>query len=177
MAMIKMIANLLKILNSDAEPSQISLALGFALVSGLLPFISPLSLLVLFIVFLLRVNLSAYFLGTAFFTGIAYLLDSLLHSIGLALLTAAPLEGLWTVLYNSTIWRIQRFNNSVVMGGLVFGVLCFVPLVFLSNALIRRYREHVLAWVRKTHLMQAIRASKFYDIYSKVSGWGWGGQS
>ena len=175
--MIKMIANLLKILNSDADPSQISLALGFALVSGLLPFISPLNLLLLFIVFILRVNLSAYFLGTAFFTGIATLLDPLLHRIGLALLTAAPLEGLWTALYNSTIWRIQRFNNSVVMGSFVFGVLCFVPLVLLSNALIRRYREHVVAWVRKTRLMQAIRLSKFYDIYSKVSGWGWGGQA
>jgi len=60
---------------------------------------------------------------------------------------------------------------------LAFGVLCFVPLVFLSNALIRHYREHVLAWVRKTHLMQVITASKFYEVYSKVSGWGWGGQS
>ena len=170
--MLKMIAKTLKVLNSDADPSQISLALGFALVSGLLPFFSPLSLLVLFIVFLLRVNLSAYFLGTAFFTGIAYLLDPLLHRIGLALLTAAPLEGLWTALYNSTIWRIQRFNNSVVMGGVVFGVLCFVPLVLLSNVLIRRYREHVLAWVRKTRLMQMITASSFYDMYTKVSGWG-----
>jgi uncharacterized protein (TIGR03546 family) len=175
--MLKMIANLLKILNSDADPSQISMALGFALVSGLLPLISPLSMLVLFIVFLLRVNLSAYFLGTAFFAGIAYLLDPLLHRIGLALLTTAPLEGLWTALYNSTIWRIQRFNNSVVMGGLIFGILFFIPVVLLSNAMIRRYREHMLAWVRKTRLMQAFTASKFYNIYTKVSGWGWGGQS
>lgn len=175
--MIKMIANLLKILNSDADPSQISLALGFALVSGLLPFISPASLLILLIVFLLRVNLSAYLLGTAFFSGVAYFLDPLLHRIGLAILTAGPLEGLWTTLYNSTIWRIQRFNNSVVMGGLVFGILCFVPFVLLANALIQRYREHVLVWVKKSRLMQAFTASKFYDIYMKVSGWGWGGLS
>ena len=175
--MIKMVANLLKILNSDADPSQISLAFGFALVSGLLPFFSPLNLLILLVVFLLRVNLSAYLLGTAFFSGVAYLLDPLLHRIGLAILTAGPLEGLWTTLYNSTLWRIQRFNNSVVMGGLVFGILCFVPLVLLANALIRRYRENVLAWVRKTRLMQAFTASKFYDMYMKASGWGWGGLS
>jgi uncharacterized protein (TIGR03546 family) len=175
--MLKMIANLLKVLNSDADPAQISLALGFALISGLLPFLSPLNLLVLLVVFLLRVNLSAYFLGTAFFAGIAHLLDPLLHRIGLAILTAATLESFWTALYNSTLWRIQRFNNSVVMGGLVFGVICFVPLVLLSNALVRRYREHVLAWVRKTRFMQALTASKFYDMYSKVSGWGFGGQS
>lgn len=175
--MIKMIANLLKILNSDANPSQISMAFGFGLISGLLPFFSPASLVVLFIVFLLRVNLSAYLLGTAFFSGLAYLLDPVLHRIGLALLTAGPLEGLWTALYNSTLWRVQKFNNSVVMGSLVFGILCFVPLVLLANALIRRYREHVLAWVRRSRLMQALTASKFYDIYTKVSGWGWGGLS
>ncbi|MHB8845550.1 MAG: TIGR03546 family protein [Nitrospirota bacterium] len=175
--MIKMIANLLKILNSDANPSQISAALGFGLISGLLPFFSPASLVVLFIVFLLRVNLSAYLLGTAFFSGLAYLLDPLLHRIGLLVLTAAPLEGLWTTLYNLTLWRVQKFNNSVVMGGLVFGILCFAPLVLLANALIRRYREHVLAWVKKSRLMQAFTASKFYDIYMKVSGWGWGGLS
>jgi uncharacterized protein (TIGR03546 family) len=177
MAMLRMIANLLKILNSEADPSQISLALGFALISGLLPFLSPLSLLVLFIVFILRVNLSAYLLGAAFFSGLAYLLDPLLHRVGLALLTAPPLEGLWTALYNSTLWRIQHFNNSVVMGGLAFGILCFVPLVLLMNALVRRYREHVLAWVKKTRLMQAFTASKFYEMYTKVSGWGWGGLS
>lgn len=170
--MLKMIAKLLKVLNSDADPLQISLAFGFALLSGLLGFFSPLNLLVLLVVFLLRVNLSAYFLGTTFFSGIAYLLDPLLHRIGLALLTASSLEGLWTVLYNSTLWRIQRFNNSVVMGSFVFGVVCFVPLVLLSNALVRKYRENVLAWVRKTKVMQALTASKFYDLYSRASGWG-----
>lgn len=175
--MLKMIANLLKILNSDADPSQISIALGFALVSGLLPFFSPATLVILFMVFFLRVNLSAYLLGTAVFSGVAYLLDPLLHRIGLALLTLPSLEGLWTSLYNSTIWRIQRFNNSVVMGGLVFGFVCFVPLVLISNMLVRKYREHVLAWVKKTRLMQAFTASKLYDLYTKVSGWGFGGQS
>jgi uncharacterized protein (TIGR03546 family) len=175
--MLQMLAKLLKVLNSDAEPAQIGLAVGFSFVSGLLPFFSPLGLLLLLIVFLLRVNLSAYFLGTAFFSGVAYLLDPLLNRIGLAVLTAGPLESFWTVLYNSTIWRIQRFNNSIVMGGMVFGVLCFVPLVLLSNMLVRRYREHLLAWVRKTRVMQAIKASKFYNMYTRVSGWGWGGRS
>jgi len=174
--MLRMIANLLKVLNSDAAPSQISLAFGFGLLSGLLPFFSPLSLLVVFLVFLLRVNLSSYILSTAFFSGIAYLLDPLLHRIGIALLTAAPVKGLWTTMYNTTLWRLQHFNNTVVMGSMAFGLLSFMPLVLLMNALIRRYREHVMMWVRKTRFMQAFTASKLYHIYSRVSGWGWGAQ-
>jgi uncharacterized protein (TIGR03546 family) len=130
-----------------------------------------LNLLVLFIVFMLRVNLSAYFLGTAFFSAIADILDPLFHPIGLALLSADSLQGLWTTMYNSTLWRIQKFNNTVVMGGFIFGVLFFIPLILLSNAAIRRYRAHFLAWIRQTPLMKMIMASDFYHYYQKISGW------
>ena len=175
--MIRMVAKLLKVLNSEADPSQISLAFSLSMVSGFLPYFSPLNLLVLLVVFLVRVNFAAYFLGTAFFSGIAYLLDPLFNQVGLALLTAAPLEGFWTALYNTTLGRLQKFNNSVVMGSFITALFLFVPLVFITNAAIRRYREHVLQWVMKTRFMKMITASKLYDIYSKVSGWGWGGQS
>jgi hypothetical protein len=57
------------------------------------------------------------------------------------------------------------------MGSFAFAVVFFVPLFLLSNVLIRKYREHVLSWVRKTRIMQIITASKFYGIYQKVSGW------
>jgi uncharacterized protein (TIGR03546 family) len=173
--MIRMFAKLLKVLNSENDPAQISLAFCFSMISGFLPFFTPINLLVLFMVFALRVNLSAYFLGMAFFSGIAYLLDPLFHPIGLSVLTAPALEGFWTSLYNSTIWRIQKFNNSIVMGGFIFAVLFFIPLLLLTNALIRRYREHVLAWVRKTKIMKMITASDFYSYYEKVTGWtgGW----
>lgn len=167
--MLNLFAKLLKLLNSEAEPSQISLALGFSMISGFLPFFGPVGLAVLLVVFLVRVNLSSYFLGTAFFSGIAYLLDPLFHRLGLAVLSAGLLEGLWTSLFNSTIWRIQHFNNSVVMGGIVFSLLCFIPLVLILNMLIRKYREHILTWVRKTRLMQIITASRLYALYEKIA--------
>ena len=175
--MINMLAKLLKVLNSETDPAQISLAFSFSMITGFLPFLSPLNLVVLLIVFLLRVNLSAYFLGAAFFSGIAYLLDPLFSRLGLALLTAAPLEGLWTTMYNSTIWRIQKFNNSIVMGSFVFAILFFMPLLYLSNMAIRRYRDHVLTWVKKTRIMQMIMASRLYAAYRKVSGWTAGGKA
>lgn len=169
--MIRMAAKLLKVLNSEGDPAQISLAFCFSMISGFLPFFTPINLAVLLIVFLLRVNLSAYLLGMAFFKAIAYILDPLFHPLGLAVLTAAPLEGLWTAMYNSTFLRIQKFNNSVVMGGFVFAIVFFIPLFLGCNALIRRYREHILGWVRKTPLMKMITASNFYHVYEKVSGW------
>ena len=170
--MLKTIARLLKVLNSETEPRQISLALCFSMVAGLTPFLSLHNLLILFLVLVLRINLSTFVLGLLFFSGVAYLLDPLFHWIGLTVLTAVPLEGLWTVLYNCTLCRFERFNNSIVMGSLFVSLLLFVPLYLISRTAIVRYREHLLAWVRRTRIMQFLKASKLYHTYQTVSGWG-----
>ena len=167
--MVNSILKLLKVLNSEAEPGQISLALCFGMIAGFLPFFNIANLIILLIVFLLRVNLSAFFLATAFFSGVAYVLDPIFHRIGVVVLTASPLQGLWTTMYNSTFWRLQKFSNSVVMGSFLFSLAAFVPAVVLFNVLIRKYRERVLTWIKKTKLMQALTASKWYGMYQSLS--------
>jgi len=169
--MIKLLAKLLRVLNSETDPGQISLGLCFAMVAGLTPLLSLHNLLVLFLVLVLRVNLSAFLLGLVVFTGFAYLLDPLFHSLGLAILTAPALQEFWTALYQSLWWRIARFHNSIVMGSLAFSLTLFVPLLLVSNLLIRRYRQHVLAWVQKTRIMQLLKASKLYQTYQTLSSW------
>lgn len=170
--MIKMIAKLFKVINSETDPGQISLAFCLAMVAGLTPLSSLHNLLILLLVLLLRVNLSAFILGLAFFTGIAYLLDPVFHWMGLGILTAGALNGLWTSFYNITLLRLAKFNNSIVMGSLVCSVIAFVPLYMLLNLLVQRYREHILAWVQKTRIMQLLKTSKLYSAYQAVSGWG-----
>lgn len=172
--MIRHIARLVKILNSESEPGQISLAVCFAMVAGLTPVASPHNLLVLLAVLLLRVNLSAFVLGWLFFSAVAYLLDPVFHLIGMGLLTAGPLEPLWTALYNIPALRFARFNNTVVMGSLVFAAAAFVPLYMLSNRLIIGYRDQLLAWFRNTRLMTFIKASRIYSAYRQLDSWGVG---
>lgn len=169
--MIKLLAKLLRVLNSETDPGQISLGLCFAMIVGLTPFMSLHNLFVVLLVFVLRVNLSAFLLGLALFTGIAYLLDPLFHRLGLAVLTAPSLADLWTSLYQSVWWRLEHFNNSIVMGSLVFSVAMFVPVLLLLNLLIRRYRQHVMTWVQTTRIMQMFKASKLYQTYETLSSW------
>lgn len=173
--MIKLIARLLRVLNSETNPGQISLGFCFAMVAGLTPLISLHNLVVLLLVLVLRVNLAAFLLGLAVFSGMAYLLDPVFDWNGTQILTAPALEELWTSLYNSTLWRLARFNNTIVMGSVAFSLVLFVPLYFLSNGLILHYRAHVLAWVEKTRLMQFFKASKVYQIYQSLPHFGGGG--
>ncbi|BBO68244.1 hypothetical protein DSCA_21740 [Desulfosarcina alkanivorans] len=169
--MIEAVANLLKVLNSETEPGQISLALCLSMVAGLTPVLCPHNLLVLLLVLVLRVNLSSFVLGWAFFSAVAYALDPLFDRMGLAILTAPRLTGLWTGLYNTSWFRLDRLNNTIVMGSLIFSLVLFVPGLIVFNLLIRRYREHILAWVRKTRLMQAFKATRLFEVYQSVSGW------
>ncbi len=169
--MIEAVANLLRALNSETEPGQISLALCLSMIAGFTPVLSPHNLLVLLLVLVLRVNLSAFGLGWGLFSALAYLLDPLFHRIGLAILTAPAFTTLWTGFYNTVWFRLDRLNNTTVMGSLLFSLALFVPGLILFNLLIRRYREHILAWVKRTRLMRAFEATKFYEIYQSVSGW------
>ena len=169
--MIRMIARLLKVLNSESEPGQVSLAFCFAMIMGFTPLYSLHNIIVILLVLLIRVNLSGFLLGWAVFSGLAYLLDPLFHRIGLALLTASSLEGLWTALYNMTIFRLENFNNTIVMGSLFLSLVLFIPLYIVLNLGIRKYREHIMAWVQKTRFMQAFKASKLYRSYQTLSGW------
>lgn len=168
--MFRLIAKLLKVLNSESDPGQISLAFCLSMVFGLTPLYSIHNILVLFLVLFLRANLSAFILGWLFFSGVAYILDPLFHRLGLWLLTLGSLEGLWTSLYNTILFRLEKFYNSIVMGSLLFSILLFIPLYIASNIGIRRYRDHVLAWIEKTRVMKVLKASKLYHAYQTISG-------
>ena len=167
--MLRAIAKLLKALNSETEPGQISLALCFSMIVGFTPLFSLHNFLVFLLVLVLRVNLSTFILGLILFSGVAYLLDPIFHWIGLAILTSSGLEGLWTAFYNMTLLRLAKFNNSIVMGSFLFSMVLFVPLYFIANRMIMQYREHILVWVQKTRIMQAFKATKLYSVFATYS--------
>ncbi len=166
------IAKLLRVLNSETEPSQIAFGLCLALIPGLTPLFSLHNIVVLFLVLVLRVNLSMFLMGFALFSGFAYLIDPLASKLGLAALTASPLEGLWTTLYNTDLGRLEAFNNTITMGSGLIAIILFVPLYYLAVRIVVEYRERILAAVRNTKLMQIFKASRLYDAYSRVSGGG-----
>lgn len=170
--MLSLLAKFLKVLNSDAEPGQISLGFCFGMLMGFSPLMSLHNLLVLLMVLVIRCNLSAFMLSFGICSGIAYLIDPVFHKAGLAILTAEGLQQTWTNLYNQPVWRIARFNNTIVMGSVAIAMAAFIPLLLVSNLLIRKYREHFLEWVNKLQIMKAFKASSFYQLYEKAQGWG-----
>lgn len=169
--MITLLAKLLKVLNAEAAPGQVSAALCISMIFAFMPFLTLQHIFLVFLVLVLRVNLTAFLLGWLVFSAVAFLLDPLFHWLGMAVLSAAPLSGFWSALYDSGVLRLTRFNNTVVMGGLITALALAAPLYGTSNALIRRYRQHFMTWIQKTRIAQIIKGSRVYSAYRTVSGW------
>jgi uncharacterized protein (TIGR03546 family) len=168
--MLDMIAKLLKVLNAEVNPMQISLGFAAGLIIGLTPLWSLHNLLLVFLVFIFRVNLSSFFLSWAVFSGIAYLTDPVMDQVGATMLASTSMQEVWTSLYNQQIWRLTHFNNTLTLGSLVISVIVALPMVFMSNFLIKKYRTHVLAWVRKSKIVQFLKANRLYRVYNAISG-------
>lgn len=155
------IRSLIVALQGTGDPS--SIAAGFALGAalGLLPGGNLLAATILVLLFFFRVDKSMAVLSIVIFSPIGYLLDPLAHRVGGLILTAGPLKGLWTSLYNMPIVPLTRFNNTVVMGQLVFGVLLYYPLYRLAMRGVFEYRAR---WQAKVNRWPIVRT---------INGWSW----
>ena len=82
---------LFKLINSEQEPHQISLGLSLGMITGFTPTFSLHNLLVLFVLLMIRANISAFIVATALFSLLAFALDPAFHSLGNTL-SAADLD-------------------------------------------------------------------------------------
>jgi uncharacterized protein (TIGR03546 family) len=104
-------------------------------------------------------------LGWALFVPIGFLLDPLFDWIGHSLLFTPSLTPLWTSLYNMPIVPLTNFNNTVVLGSLVFALLFLVPLFLAMRWAVARYRVTVGERVRQSKFYRWVMASKAYNVY------------
>jgi len=142
--MFKGIVKLLLILNSNQKPVQIA---GAAAMGLLLAFIPAGNLLwiFLFILFLLiRINRAVGLLFLLIFRLFAPFYDPLLDRIGYALLTMEKLVPIWTDLYNIPLVPFTSFNNSLVLGGFLAGLILFIPVMLLFSLLVNLYRKKLV---------------------------------
>lgn len=163
----KQLFGFVKLLNSDKGINQIAAGITFGLVLGFIPAFSLQTIIVMLFLFMLRVQIGAAFLSAAFFSVIAFMLDSLFHSVGVAVLGIGFLEPLYTSLYNMPVVPYTRFNNTIVMGASVMALI-FAPIVFfLAKIFVNKYRVKVVDGLKDTKLFKAIKATSLFKWYHK----------
>lgn len=149
---------------SDPRHLAAGFALGAAL--GLIPKGNLFAVVFLLLFFALRLNKGMALLAATFFTPLGWAADGPAHRIGLALLQAPALRGLWTALYDLPIVPLTRFNNTVVLGNLVLGAALFAPLYFFFLRFVAWYKSNLAAKVERLRLVQALKGMWWYQTYA-----------
>ena len=163
--LIKLIQSLFGALHSEGTPGQLAAGIVLGGFLGLTPLFNLHNAVVFALLVLLNVSFAGGLLGWALFVPVGFLLDPLFDWIGHSLLLAPSLRGLWTSMFNMPIVPLTNFNNTVVLGSLVFALLAAVPLFLLLRWAVARYRVTVGERVRQSRFYKAVTASKAYNVY------------
>ncbi len=164
--MLRRIIKVLKALNSNEAPWQISLGIIFGALLGLTPLFSLYNLVVLFLALFINLNISMMIVSFAAFSLIAYALDPVFHQVGLALLTSPGLESFWMQFFSCPVFLFANLNNTIVMGSLISTLAVSVPLFFLLNLLVVKYRHVYNTFIGRFPVLKFL---KVLDVYEKAS--------
>jgi len=163
---IKFIQSLVKALNSEGTPGQVSAGIAIGACLGLTPLISLHNLLIVGVILFFRVSVPGAMLGWLIFTPVGFMLDPLFDSIGTTLLAdTSALLPLWTALYNAPVIALGNPTNTIVVGSLVGWLVAVAPIFFLARLGVGWYRATIYERYRNARLFKAIRASKVYGVY------------
>lgn len=159
MIVVKWIVNFLKSLNSNQRPGEIAGGAAFAMLLALMPSSNLLWMALFVLTFFLKINNAIMVVLLAVFKIITPLFDPLLHQIGYSILTIPSLKGFFTALYNTPLIPFTKFNNTIVLGGFVAGVVVWIPMFILFLWLTGLYR---------TKAAEKIRNSKFVQFFMRI---------
>lgn len=166
LTILKLLQSLFKTLHSEGTPGQVAAGMMLGAGIGLTPLLSAHNLVLFAAIVLLNVSFGGGMLGMALFTPLGFLLDPLFDRVGLALLQAPALRGLWTDLYNLPLVPFTNFNNSVTLGSFVVWLVLTLPLYLLGKVAITRYRATYGQRVMNSKFMKGLKASKVYNVYT-----------
>ncbi|HIQ50630.1 MAG TPA: TIGR03545 family protein, partial [Nautiliaceae bacterium] len=110
------------------------------------------SFIILIIVFIFRIPFGLFLVSLTLFKIIGHFLDPIFDKTGYLILTSfAPF---WEFIYNLPLMRWSGFNNTIVMGSLVWGIVVGSFLYIILNKFIKIYREKVFSFLKRYKLLK-----------------------
>jgi len=154
--MIKLVARLIVALNANTRPGEIGAGAACGLLLALVPGGNLLWTALFLLTFFLKLNMTAQFLLLALFRLLAPLADPALDALGHAVLTLPALAPLFTALLEAPRVPLTRFPATVVIGGLLSGLLLWLPACLGFAALVRLYRRSLRERIAGSRLARAL---------------------
>lgn len=166
--MIKALARLIVALNLNTRPAEIAAGAALGLLLALVPGGNLVWIALFAVAFLVKINLAATFLLLGLLRLVVPFADPALDALGWAVLHLPFLQGAFAALQAAPVVPWTRFNDTVVMGGLVAGLALFVPAWLGVAALVRLYRAKLRERIAGSRLGRAIAKVPLFSTLGKA---------
>lgn len=167
---VKGVVRLVAALNSHKGVGEIAAGAAFGLLLALVPAGNLAWGVLVLVTWFLKVNFAVEMLVVAVLKLVLPLVDPLLDSFGFAVLTLPALQGLFAALYNVPLAPFTRFNNSIVMGGLLAGIVLWVPAYLAFKAFVKVYREKAKPRIEASKLYKWFRKLPLIESLARLAG-------
>ena len=162
---IKTITKFFTSINANTRPWEIAAGIAFGFLLALQPGMTVVRLIILALVFMLKINMPALFFSLLLFGLASPVLDVPSDLLGGFVLGLPFLKGFFAMLYNMPLVPYTRFNDTLVMGGLVLGILAWVPVFFLFRYLVNAYRNTLREKIVNSKVFKAFMK---FPLVSKI---------
>ena len=152
--MLSYIIELLKALGANSKPSQVANSFCIGFILGVMPKNNLLWWLVFVFFMFVRINKAGYFIMMLLGAFISPYLDPTFHKIGEFVLTYEPLVPVYSKLLEIPFVGFTRFNNTIVCGSLVAGIIAYIPLYIFMLVFIWVWRKWIAPFFNRSKVVK-----------------------
>jgi uncharacterized protein (TIGR03546 family) len=159
---------LLKSFVTESTPGQMAFGLAMGVLIGLVPKGNLLAISLGVFLAATRANMAVAAAAAVVVMFASRWLDPLSDAVGVWVLSQPSLQQLWITLYNTPLVPWTDFNNSVVMGGFVLGLLLLFPLYRGSQPVFRRVLPVASVYARRFWIIRVLLGAEWADRVAAV---------
>jgi len=166
--MLKAIAKLILALNGNVSKSQLAAGFAWGALLGLVPAGNFFWIVLFLVSFFFMHNHGAKIFSLAIIKLLSPFIVMGLDSVGWTVLHIEALRPVFITMYNMPFVPFTKFNNTLVMGGIVSGIVLWLPIFFIFLALIPLYRNHVASKIRDSKIVRTIAKFPLFSLVDKA---------
>jgi uncharacterized protein (TIGR03546 family) len=167
--MIKYVAKFIVAINSNLGKAQIASGFAWGLFLVLIPAGNLFWIVVFLVSFFFKHHHASKLLCMVILKLLFWLTAPLLDAVGWQVLHIEALQPLFTSLYNMPFVPFTKFNNTLVAGGIVSGVILWLPVFFLVLLLVSVYRHTLAPKIRESRIVMAIKNAPLVAKLQKLA--------
>jgi uncharacterized protein (TIGR03546 family) len=155
-------------LTSNETTRRMALGVVFGMMIGLIPKDSLFVWVLGVLMIITTANLVSAIVSGLLFCWIGYLLDPFTHKLGGLLLTADGLEPTWNWLYGLPVMPWTRFNNTVVLGSLLLGIVMAIPVYLIAKRFFETGGVHVHNRMKTTWIYRWMVSPASHPVVEEI---------